>query len=183
VSKRSYRRLAVVAGAALALGSMAPAMAQRIDVTGAAGADVSVDPVDATGILTILDVPTSDDLIQLGTGTLLVQELYAKGLLHQTLVDVEAIVEEADLGSILPECGLVAVASCNQGNAGDLNIPVSVLNGGDLGVGVLAPITAPVVANVGNVLNGGLLNNGLGLGLGSILDPEVGVVAAVFASL
>lgn len=51
MSKRSYRRLAVVAGAALAVGSMAPAMAARVvDVNGVAGAGASVNTVDITDI-------------------------------------------------------------------------------------------------------------------------------------
>ena len=53
MSKRSFRRLAVVAGAALAVGSMAPAMASRIDAGAGAGAGASVDPgaliTDITG--------------------------------------------------------------------------------------------------------------------------------------
>jgi len=49
VSKRSYRRLAVVAGAALAVGSMAPALAARVDSAGTA--DLSVDTVDVNSIL------------------------------------------------------------------------------------------------------------------------------------
>lgn len=56
MSKRSYRRLAAVTGAALALGSMAPAMAARVNGT----ADVEVTDVTlpqldtsaATGLLT-----------------------------------------------------------------------------------------------------------------------------------
>lgn len=51
MSKRSYRRLAVVAGAALAVGSMAPAMAVRVDGAGVAGANASVETVDVNDLL------------------------------------------------------------------------------------------------------------------------------------
>ena len=49
MSKRSYRRLAAVTGAALAIGAMAPALAAQV------GASVSADPspqvTDVTGLL------------------------------------------------------------------------------------------------------------------------------------
>ena len=49
MSKRSYRRLAVLAGTALAVGSMAPAMAARVvDVD--ADADVAVETLDVTDV-------------------------------------------------------------------------------------------------------------------------------------
>jgi hypothetical protein len=69
VSKRSYRRLAVVAGAALAAGSMAPAMAIRLDdldatARAAGAASVSVDAIDVSDVMgsvqsTNLSLPTS----------------------------------------------------------------------------------------------------------------------------
>jgi len=58
VSKRSYRRLAAVTGAALALGSMAPAMAARVNANGTADVEVTdvtlpqLDISAATGLLT-----------------------------------------------------------------------------------------------------------------------------------
>jgi len=53
VSKRSYRRLAVVAGAALAVGSMAPALAVRLDgvdakAVGTAGVQVNTNDLGDT---------------------------------------------------------------------------------------------------------------------------------------
>lgn len=48
MSKRSYRRLAAVTGAALAVGSMAPAMAARVSSSGSASA--SVDSVDISSV-------------------------------------------------------------------------------------------------------------------------------------
>ena len=66
MSKRSYRRLAVVAGAALAAGSMAPAMAIRLDdldatANAAGAASVSVDVSDVMGSVqsSNLSLPTS----------------------------------------------------------------------------------------------------------------------------
>ena len=50
MSKRSYRRLAVVAGAALAVGSMAPAMAARVDGEATASANAT-DATDLAGSL------------------------------------------------------------------------------------------------------------------------------------
>lgn len=55
MSKRSYRRLAVVAGAALAVGSMAPAMAAQVAAngTGSATVDLSDVTLPATGTLVL----------------------------------------------------------------------------------------------------------------------------------
>lgn len=56
MSKRSYRRLAVVAGAALAVGSMAPATAFLLDdldakVKAVGAANVSVDTIDVSDVM------------------------------------------------------------------------------------------------------------------------------------
>lgn len=62
MSKRSYRRLAVVAGAALAVGSMAPAMAARVSTSEVGEAAVSVDTLgvsDVTGLLPNLPLGSS----------------------------------------------------------------------------------------------------------------------------
>ena len=66
MSKRSYRRLAVVAGAALAVGSMAPAMAARVANADSAGAGVSVDTVDISDVTGLL--PVQQNLGGLGIG-------------------------------------------------------------------------------------------------------------------
>lgn len=207
MSKRSYRRLAALTGAALAVGSITPAMALRLD--GGAGAGAEVDPemivndvVNITGALPLpelgeLPVPSYTQV----NGTVLTLGALGLGgtfgVANNAVNNADNIVAAFDLGGILPDCGLVAVASCNTSPAsGNVALPVSldgvnVLGGGilnntgDLGVGVLAPIAAPVAANVGNVLSG---NNLLGLGLldgglGGILDADVSVLAGVLASL
>ena len=51
MSKRSYRRLAVVAGAALAVGSMAPAMAAQVGSNNTAGAGVEVETINVGSLL------------------------------------------------------------------------------------------------------------------------------------
>ena len=68
MSKRSYRRLAVVAGAALAVGSMAPAMALRVNTADAARAAVAVDTVDVSDITSLLDLNGSQGGLGLGLG-------------------------------------------------------------------------------------------------------------------
>lgn len=68
MSKRSYRRLAVVAGAALAVGSMAPAMAVRISTEDGAAASVSADTVDVDSITSLLDLNGSEGGLGLGLG-------------------------------------------------------------------------------------------------------------------
>jgi len=191
VSKRSYRRLAVVAGTALAIGSMAPAMAQRIDVDGGAGASVQVDPAavssdaatDAISLLGILGpMPTPAQALGLATTqegiallTLKGQEDYARGVVNDVLGKV--IVLGAGLGD---DCGLVNVLSCNNGGVHFQNIDVNVLSGGPGNgngpgvfggpglVPVLAPVHGIVQSTVAKVLN---------------LDPTVGLLASVGASL
>ena len=70
MSKRSYRRLAVVAGAALAVGSMAPAMAARVSSGGTASA--SVDSVDISSVVdSIPPVSVSTGGVTLLAGSLL----------------------------------------------------------------------------------------------------------------
>lgn len=212
MSKRSYRRLAVVAGAALAVGSMAPAMAVRIDA--GAGAEAEIDPAglvtELTGALPVelpdVALPTVGELNGtvitlggLGLAGVGMAGAQVNGLVDNVLDHVT--LATAGLGG---DCGLVAVASCNAEPAVSAAVPVNVLglnvlrdgilnNGGDLGLGVLGPITAdvaapiiaPVAANVGNILDGGVLNGLGGLGLGGLLDVDASanVLANVLAVL
>ena len=67
MSKRSYRRLAAVTGAALAVGSMAPAMAARVDANGTTSANV--DATDATNGLPSVSTLVPTALIASVTGT------------------------------------------------------------------------------------------------------------------
>jgi hypothetical protein len=191
VSKRSFRRLAVVAGAALAVGSMAPAMAARIDAGAGAGAGASVDPsaliTDITGTLPStlpVAVPTYTQvngtvfglgglgLAGVGLGGSILNTVLGHGdFLTDNILDHVTLLAGDDLGG---DCGLVAVASCNGNTV--VGVPVNasgtnVLGGGilndtgDLGIGVVAPViahvAAPVSTDLSNVLHGGVLNHGL----------------------
>ena len=218
MSKRSFRRLAVVAGAALAVGSMAPAMAVRVDA--GAGAAAEVDPTmvvnDVVNITGALPLPELGDLpipsytqvngtlfaiSGIGAGTVLAGGGLGAGIVDHVL-DHATLLGLGLGGSLLgADCGLVAVASCNTTPVVDADIPVDAAglnvlgggilnNSGDLGLGVLAPIAVPVVANVlnGGVLDGGILNSGLlGGPLGGLLDitadGNVNVLAGLLASL
>ena len=183
MSKRSFRRLAVVAGAALAVGSMAPALAVRIDA--GAGAEAEIDPTMVV-----------NDVVNI-TGALPLPELSDANGLVDNVLDHATLLGLGLGGSLLgADCGLVAVASCNTTPVVDADIPVNaaglnVLGGGilnntgDLGLGVIAPIAVPVVASV---LDGGILNAGLlGGPLGGLLDVaaagNVNVLAGLLASL
>ena len=178
MSKRSYRRVAVVAGAALALGSMAPALAQRVEASGVADVEVSAPAAtsgagiaDASSIL----VPVYP-ILGLGLGTLSTTVLGTAAIAGTTVVGTTAVAGSTVLGTAvvaggvvkhtvdkvtgiglldgdgLLDCGLVNIQSCNTGGNHDINI-----------------------------LSDGPGASGLG-GLG-LLDPQVGVVAAVIASL
>ena len=75
MSKRSYRRLAVFAGAAFAIGSMAPAMAAReveANASGSASVDPNLNLDDLTGSALPLDLDglltTATDLTTLAQG-------------------------------------------------------------------------------------------------------------------
>jgi hypothetical protein len=68
VSKRSYRRLAAVVGAALAVGTMAPAMAARVVGADSADAGVSVNTIDITDVTGMLPLG-QQDLGGLGLGS------------------------------------------------------------------------------------------------------------------
>jgi hypothetical protein len=178
VSKRSYRRVAVVAGAALALGSMAPALAQRVDVSGDVDVDVSAPATSGAGMAdaSSILVPVYP-ILGLGLGTLSTTVLGTAGIAGGTVVTTAGIVggtvvtTAAVAGGVvkhtvdkvtgiglldgdgLLDCGLVNVQSCNTGGHHEINI-----------------------------LSDGPGASGLGGGLG-LLDPQVGVVAAVIASL
>lgn len=205
MSKRSYRRIAVVAGAALAIGSMAPAMAARIDAD--AGAELEADPTmvisDVVNITDALPIPAVPALPALPTftqvsGTIVTTGMLGNLLLGTTFGGLNTVVGTAvgGLGDLGGDCGLVAVASCNTASLVDASIPVNasgILEGGilnntgDLGLGVFAPVAAnvaaPVVATVGGLFGGGLplgLLDGL---LNVEADGSVNVLASVLGSL
>jgi hypothetical protein len=191
VSKRSFRRFAVVAGAALALGSMAPAMAQRVDVSGVADVDVSVDGLGTPGagaadvsyLTGLLSYPGLNSTlltvggIGIGTvGTAGGVVLGTAGIAGGTVLGTAGIAG----GTVLGTAGIAGAAVNNTVNK---VTGLGILNGdGLLECGLVNVQSCNQGGNHDiNILGGG---PGLGAdGLGSILDPQVGVVAAVFASL
>jgi hypothetical protein len=195
VSKRSIR-LAAVGGIALALGSMAPAMALR--VVGVAGVDAGVDPIATVGEVTsVLDtlpvelpaipaLPALPSTTQvLGIPFLLTPSVF--GTVNGAILNLDDTVAALNLGGILPECGLVAVASCNGPAAGNIGvgIPVlseaNVLGGGILNnAGVGGLLTGlPVGSLLTSLPVGGILDGG-GLGfLGSLLNVSAGAEGSI----
>jgi hypothetical protein len=93
VSKRSYRRLAVVAGAALAVGSMAPAMAAGLEVSDDSSVTVTVTPQ-----VTVPDpaVPELPDLPLESAGMVAadIQAIVDAGLQNDIAGTAQASVEE-----------------------------------------------------------------------------------------
>jgi hypothetical protein len=200
VSKRNVRRFAALGGVALALGAMAPAMALRIDsgaVAGAgAGLELNTDDILPAGDLDVQHIIDfgRDSLVFTNTLALADAGFLTRALnlnvISPTLGGLADVVDAANLEGVLPECSLVAVASCNQGgNGGDVNVLSNILsNNGDLnvlsnngddalGVNVIAPVIAPVIARVGGILGG---PGGLGF-LGSILNVDAGAGVGVGA--
>jgi hypothetical protein len=150
VSKRSSRRLAVVAGAALAVGSMAPAMATRIDgpdVRAVGTAGVAVNGVDADALMgsvgsSDLALPTNLVFGSLGNikatlgyfGPLLVSDAYnvlsdgvgcpiyatAGGLDDLGLAAVARVAAHVDLAHVVAVGNAAAVLDGPLGVVGDL---------------------------------------------------------------
>ena len=124
MSKRSYRRLAVVAGAALALGSMAPAMAASVVSSNAGAAAVSADIIDVAPILGGVrqNLPTT---AALGT---------VSGV--QTLATSTAFGAVADAQSVVG--GVIGGAQClvGAGTSAVLNTAAVATAGGTVSVGL-----------------------------------------------
>lgn len=195
MSKRSYRRLAVVAGAALAVGSMAPAMAARLDA--GAGASADVDPAlvvnDVTAILGTLPLPlpelgelpiptyTQLNGTLLGVGGLGLGAVGLAGITANGLVDNVLDHVVIATGGLSGDCGLVSVLSCNTAPT---TVAVPVNASGILAGGILSN-TGDVLG--GDILGGDLLGGDLLGGLGGILNlsggANVNVIAGLLGSL
>jgi hypothetical protein len=168
VSKRSYRRLAAVTGAALAIGSMAPAMAARVvDVNSAGGATASVETLDITDITGVLP-----------TGQILPTNLVfgaASGILG-TVGSVRTMVL-ADVAN------LVGDALCIPGGVLGAGLGLGAIADAGLGVGLggvaldAAGLVTLPVALVGGVTNcvGDIVGHGLGA-VGQVQTLAGGVV-------
>lgn len=146
MSKRSYRRLAAVAGTALALGSMAPAMALRLGAEGTG--DVNIETIDVTDVIGGVQssnlIPTGALLTTVGSVRTL-----ATGTAFLAITDVQNIVGGA-LGSArcLVGAGTDAAFGLVAAATADAGLGVG-LGGIGLGLEVGAIVGAPL-ALVGN---------------------------------
>jgi hypothetical protein len=144
VSKRSYRRLAVVAGAALAVGSMAPAMAARVSTSEVGTAAVSVDTVDASDVTGLLPGLPLGSGLGLATGVAGSVVATATGL---PSIVVPTALNLADDALCIPT-GLVGTAlDANVGVLAALNVGLGGVTGG---AGAAGLVNLPVAA-VGTV--------------------------------
>jgi hypothetical protein len=190
VSKRNIRRIALVAGAALALGSMAPAMAARIDVDGDASADVTLPELgdlglplgDLTGLVNVGNISALNNLA-IGDVSAIVNVL---GLnVSDITANVLDSVNVGDITANVLDAGTVNVANvlASVGDVtatvGDVTATVGDVTAQVANVAAIANV-GDITANVGDVLSnndvlgGGLLGDGLlGLPLGSILDASL----------
>jgi hypothetical protein len=209
VSKRSYRRLAVVAGAALAVGSMAPAMANRLAVDGEVTVSPNaIDVNDLTGLMPNVALPSTAFVAPLSASLLGTPFAVVGGVRHAVggtlgcaggLVTGAGLALSADAsagiglgGLALDASGLltspVAIASDALGCATGAVVPAA--------LGIVGTAAAPVrivagtalatagglPATVGQVTGTafGLQNLLLGGGLDSILG--INVAAGVMGS-
>jgi len=195
VSKRSFRRLAVVAGAALAVGSMAPAMASRIDVD--SDADTSADvtlPISLealTGLVNVGNISALNDLA-IGDVSAIVDVLGIN--VGDITADVLANANVGDITASVLDAGTVNVANvlnASTVNVGNVTAMVGGVSANVANVAAIANV-GDISATVGdvlsgnNVLGGNLLGGGLlGLPLGSLLDIDANanVLASVLAIL
>jgi hypothetical protein len=146
VSKRSYRRLAVVAGAALAVGSMAPAMAVRVSTSEVGAAAVSVDTLDVSDVTGLL--PN----LPLGTGLGLGTVTGIAGSVVATATGLPSFVVPTALGlagdALCIPTGLLGTAlDANVGVLAGLNVGLGGVSGG-AGAAGLASLPVAAVGTV-----------------------------------
>jgi len=209
VSKRNYRRLALVAGAGLAVGSMAPALAASVNGSGDSSATIAV-----TGV-----VPTVPTLLPAGfveglTGTALQTAQAAPGM---AMNDVSHLMSDlmgitgGVLASGAPTVDINAGANASSGGSaggstsGSVTIPTDIVGTvtsapdvfvGDA-VGAAAPVVATATSVAGTALGaagtlqdsllgtaGSLLNGGLpGILSGGGVSGNVNVLASLMGAL
>lgn len=206
MSKRNNRSLAVVAGAALALGSMAPAMAARIDAGGAATADIDVSDVTVPSAGSLVPMTEIKGLVGATVGTVhetktaLIADL--KGLRTEVfgivggLLDATSSVDIDANGNVnAASGGTVNVTADVSGALGAAGLLDAVPGPGDL-VGMVSPFvgTATGAVDASLVLAGsakgivfstagGLLGTGFDLLDGISASGEVNVIAGLMGSL
>jgi hypothetical protein len=184
VSKRSFRRLAAVTGAALAIGSMAPAIAAQVTTDNSA--DVAVTPnlsaVSLPGLTSLVPaglVPTA--LVANIAGSLL-------GTPGLVLTDVSNIaghglaVPGAVLGTALgstltANAGVVAgLGGVGIGGGGLLSTPAGIL-------GITGPLVGDALTTVGHVAAPAQMAAGSALGVVSTLPATVTSLPGTVLSL
>lgn len=204
MSKRSYRRLAVVAGAALAVGSVAPAMAAQVNVGGNGNATVNISDVT----LPTMDSITSSSVI--AQDYALDAVFGAQGLVLDTAGQVQTDVENI-MDDLLDATSALAVRVDATGNAstGGVTVQVSGVTTATGLVGAL-PVPSPttvvsgvqsnltpivdfglssatgalgLVGGVQGAAAGGLLGTGLGLLDGIAVSGNASLVAALVGTL
>ena len=189
MSKRSFRRLAAVTGAALAIGTMAPAMAARVTTSG--DADVTVTPnlgaVSASGLTDGLLpaglVPTA--LVADIAGSLLATPgfVLADGthLLGDVLAVPTGLVGTA-LGTTLnANAGVIAgLGGVSLGANGLLDAPTAIVGSVLAGTG---PLVGDALTTVGDATAPVQLIAGAGLNLVSTLPATVSTLPGTVLGL
>ncbi|HEV7863588.1 MAG TPA: hypothetical protein VGR20_12840 [Acidimicrobiia bacterium] len=188
MSKRSYRRLAVVTGAALAIGSMAPAMAARVTADTSGSASVSADAIDITDVTAGLPLPAVGTILPTALGVagpLVANVTTAPGML---LADVSNIVGGAlflpgtVLGAVLAgSAPLVGATVETVGDVAGLGLPTVLGTAGfvtDTAFSTVGTLPQTVLALPTGLLNGGL--TGL---LGVSASGNVNVLAGLLGSM
>jgi hypothetical protein len=176
VSKRSHRRLAVVAGAALALGSMAPALAVRVD--GDAEASVDLESLlgdvsgDALGLDGLLDLNILADVlgtVQAVPAAVLADAAALPTTVLGTAFATVGVATQLTTGVVATALDLETVGVVT----GTVGSVTGIVTGG-LGGDALTDL--PVLGIVGGLLNGGLdgiLSSGI----------SVNIIASLLGSL
>ena len=203
MSKRSYRRLAAVTGAALAIGAMAPAMAARVDTNGNASVSAdSLDITDVTGALPPVAVPTTLVTTLAGSlmGTAHSAQTLARADVHNLVGDALGLtggILDAGIGA-----GATGVVNAGLGGAtvnaaGIVNAPIDVLGavgssgivGDSLGAATgMAGLAVPVALQTAGVATSTAFSTvgtvtSLPAGLGGVLSAVLGTSASANVGL
>ena len=133
MSKRSFRRLAVVAGAAMAVGSMAPAMAAHVGGTADGDANVGVETIDVSNVLGGVQ---DADILPVGT-------VLGAANTARTLVRGTALLALGDVQNIIGD----AMCLGNAGVGSALGVDATALANATVGLGGLSgSLTGALVA-------------------------------------
>lgn len=179
MSQRSFRRLAAVTGAALAIGSMAPALAAHVATSGDADVAVTPNPSAAsvpaiTGLLPTGLVPTA--LVGNIAGSLLATPGFVLADSTHLVGDVLAVptgLVGTVFGTTLnANAGVIAgLGGVSVGANGLLGAPTGIVGGV---LGSSGPLVGDALTTVGHVAGPAQMVAGTGLGLVSTLPGTVG---------